>query len=667
MRNENRSGMTYKNIAFRPIRRLLIANRGEIAQRIVKSARKMGITTIGLITDREPISVADETVLLKGSSLAETFLNARAIIALALQHRADAIHPGYGFLSENAEFARQVEAAGLIFIGPSPDAIEKMGNKMAARRIATDNKVPVIQSLEGTINEISKQAGQLHYPLLIKAAAGGGGKGMVKVEQPDMLAEKLSQTSREAKSYFGDGTVYVEQYLENPRHIEVQVFGDMDGNIVHIFERECSIQRRFQKIIEEAPSPSLSPGKRQELTADALLLAKSIGYYNAGTVEFLLDSKGKHYFLEMNTRLQVEHAVTESITGIDLVELQLIVAMGLSLPLKQDDIKINGHSIESRIYAEDPTRDFMPSPGSVEKVKWPDQALARTDTWFDKTTVIEPDFDPMLAKIITHSASRPGATAKQINALEKTVIIVLSNNIDYLKSIFLSQSFISGDTTTAFCSEHYYKPSQIINPELAALAALALQILYRNDGDSVWQQTGFWRIDQQLNIEVNGDLYHLAWQKGASSLSVVVNGNNRYKMENLKLSYSSLSFSISGESFQFAWAYNKNNILILENPSGRWLINEMLTKQKLKKQGRTNLRNDSQLLAPIPGKIIEVRVQPGDRISAGDALVILEAMKMENRLSAAEDGVVKSVRARAGQQVKANDILIDIEIKHLEQ
>ena len=659
--------MTYKNIAFRPIRRLLIANRGEIAQRVVKSARKMGITTIGLITNREPMSVADEPVLLEGSSLAETFLNARAIIAIALQHRADAIHPGYGFLSENAEFARQVEAAGLIFVVPSPDAIEKMGNKMAARRIAMDNKVPVIQSLEGTISEISKQAGQLHYPLLIKASAGGGGKGMVKVEHPDMLAEKLSQTSREAKSYFGDGTVYVEQYLENPRHIEVQIFGDMNGNIVHLFERECSIQRRFQKIIEEAPSPSLSTGKRQELTADALLLAKSIGYYNAGTVEFLLDRKGKHYFLEMNTRLQVEHAVTESITGIDLVELQLIVAMGLSLPLKQDDIKINGHSIESRIYAEDPTRDFMPSPGSVEKVKWPDQALARTDKWFDKATVIEPDFDPMLAKIITHSPSRPAATAKQINALEQTVITGLSNNIDYLKSIFLSEGFMSGNTTTAFCSEHYYKPSQIINPELAALAALALQILYRNDGDSVWHQTGFWRIDQQLNIEVNGDLYHLAWQKGTSSLPVVVNGSNRYKMENLKLSYSNLNFSISGESFQFAWAYNKNNILILENPSGRWLINEMLTKQKLKKQGRTNLRNDSQLLAPIPGKIIEVRVQPGDRISAGDALVILEAMKMENRLSAAEDGVVKSVRAREGQQVKANDILIDIEITHLEQ
>lgn len=652
--------MTKGSISFRPIRRLFIANRGEVALRIVRSARAMGIRTIGLVSDSEPDTFADEKAYIQGESLADTYLNAAEIVSLALRYRADAIHPGYGFLSENADFARRTEAAGLIFVGPSPEAIELMGNKITARRIAMENQVPVTMSIEGSINEIAGRSSALHYPLIVKAAAGGGGKGMVKIEDPAMLADKLSQTAREAANYFGNDTVYLEQYIENPRHIEVQVFGDLHGNLVHLFERECSIQRRFQKIIEEAPAPGLSEEKRAQLTRDALALCRAIGYHNAGTVEFLLDESGRHYFLEMNTRLQVEHPVTESITGLDMVELQLKVAMGLPLPFTQDDIRINGHAIESRIYAENPLRDFIPSPGQILKVKWPSNILARTDTWFDTPVEIKPNFDPMLAKVITHAPTRDAAIAGHLNALGETLICGIDTNIEYLKSIMLSGNYMAGDTTTAFCSKHEYRAAKIINPEVAAIAALMLQLLYRNKGESVWQSTGFWRLDRQYEFLLNRESYNISWEGAGRAVSVTVNASNRYQVENAFLDETVLGFTLSGESFRFAWASAEQAGFVLEHGMSRWAVRPVLPLQT-KADTSAQKRSGDNVKAPIPGRIVEVKVKEGDLVSAGDTLVVLEAMKMENLLTAPAGGRIRLVRAQSGTQVKANEVLVEIE------
>ncbi|MCA1744813.1 MAG: biotin/lipoyl-binding protein [Bacteroidales bacterium] len=652
--------MTNNNIPYRPIKRLLIANRGEIAVRIHRTAQRMGITTIGLTTAAEPDTVADEQAFIKGSSLAETYLNADAIISLALRHRADAIHPGYGFLSENASFAQKTQQAGLLFIGPSASAIDQMGHKITAREIAASHAVPITQSLQGSVEELLAKSTLLPYPLLIKAAAGGGGKGMVKINHPDELIEKLPQTAREAANYFGDGTIYVEQYIENPHHIEVQVLGDQHGHIVHLFERECSIQRRYQKIIEEAPSVNITPQKRDELTRDALQLCQAMGYYSAGTVEFLMDDAGNHYFLEMNTRLQVEHPVTESITGLDLVELQLNIALGLPLPFSQADLSIQGHAIESRIYAEDPLNGFRPAPGYVAHVQWPSSALARTDTWFHQAVEIRPDFDPMMAKIITHAASREAAIAQQIKALEQTQLTGSINNIHYLTTVYNSKAFLNGQTSTGFCEQHAYQPDRLIHPEIIAVAALLHRLLHKPQGSSVWHNVGYWRVSQSTDLVVNNETFHIDWQTNGPSIHMVINNSNRYTIEDARMKASQLFFSVAGEPFILNWVFIPDGSLILESRPQVWAIHPVSVDRGSRVSSNAS-HSASQIKAPIPGKIIEVRVQPGDVISAGDSLVILEAMKMENHLNALYGGRVTKVLTSVGQQVKANEILIDIE------
>jgi len=651
--------MTNNNITNKHITRLLIANRGEIAVRINLTAKKMGITTIGLTTKAEPETVADEKAFLEGESLSETYLNAEAIIELALKHNAHAIHPGYGFLSENAEFARKVEDAKLIFIGPSPLSIEQMGNKIKAREIAAKNNIPITNALLGSEQEILAKSSSLSYPLLIKAAAGGGGKGMVKIEDPSQLAEKLHQTAREARNYFGDGSIYVEQYIENPHHIEVQVVGDKYGNIIHLFERECSIQRRYQKIIEEAPSCNITPQKREELTTDAIGLCKAIGYYNAGTVEFLIDKNGKHYFLEMNTRLQVEHPVTESITGLDLVELQINIAMGKTLDINQENIAINGHAIESRIYAEDALNNFKPAPGNIESVQWPSKEIARTDTWFNKAFEIKPDFDPMLAKIITHADSRNKAIDLQIKALEQTHLMGSINNLHYLSSIYISDDFRKGHTTTGFCTRHNYSEQKQIQPEIVAIAALLQRLLYKNKGNTIWQKLGFWRISQSTTMFVNDKPFVLEWQKNDTCIIILVDNKKLFAVNGAKLEDSKLFFSIKGEPFVFNWVFTTDEKLILEKRPQMWTICQPAPKTR-NSTDKNTCNTQSQIKASIPGKITEIKVKPGDSVESGASLVILEAMKMENHIYAQSSGIISKVMVTVGQQVKANEILIEI-------
>ncbi|MFW6267923.1 MAG: acetyl-CoA carboxylase biotin carboxylase subunit, partial [Marinilabiliaceae bacterium] len=497
-------------MSYRHIQTLFIANRGEIALRIIQTAQKLGMRTILPVIKDEistlPAQEADEVVVLDDHSPFGNYLNPELMINLAREAGSDAIHPGYGFLSENAGFARQVEEAGLIWIGPSPDAIEKMGDKLQARKIAQNAGVSISRAIEGTPEEIIQHIDQLSFPLLIKAAAGGGGKAMQIARHVSELKPLLDQASREAQRYFGNPAIFVEEYIHEPRHIEVQILGDRHGNLVHLFERECSIQRRYQKIIEEAPSPFVTADLREILTRDALRLCREIGYFNAGTVEFLVDSRGQHYFLEMNTRLQVEHPVTEAITGIDLVEKQLQVAMGLPLDISQDQLKMNGHAIETRLYAEDARKDFSPSPGTIHFVRWPEKNRARCDTFFSEKTEILPDFDPMLAKIIAHGQTREAARKKLLSALEETSIVGITTNLPYLRHLIKTRNFIDGETNTHFAQKHNEILQQAIHPNGAEktrllMAAYAVWItFYRESGTNIWTKLGHIRWNEHHNV-----------------------------------------------------------------------------------------------------------------------------------------------------------------------
>lgn len=653
--------------ASSPIRRLLVANRGEIAIRIIKTARRMGIQTIGIVTVSEPETDADEAAFLDGTTLAETYLNGAAIIKLALEYHAEAIHPGYGFLSENSGFASLVQDAGLIFIGPSPDAIHQMGNKTNARKLAASLNIPLTQAIYGSVEEILQHKEILSSPLLIKAAAGGGGKGMQLVRQMDELEEKLTQTAREAKNYFGDGTIYVEQYIENPRHIEVQVLGDLYGNRIHLFERECSIQRRYQKIIEEAPSPFADHTIREALTSDALRLCAAIEYYNAGTVEFLVDQSGNHYFLEMNTRLQVEHPVTEQITGIDLVEQQILIASGLPLTYKQSDIRINGHAIEYRIYAEDPLNNFRPAPGQIHEVHWPDEALARTDTWIAKPVEIQSDFDPMMAKIVVHGPNRQAALLKSISALEQIRITGSTNNIGYLKAILRNDLFRTGEINTGFCDNFIFNTSPKPPAEAVASAILIWQFNRKQNGSTIWHQIGFSPMAQEASYLVNENRVLIQWEHLSHSGTITfnINKNETHHTSKIRFNQGIVSFQTNGISHLFRWIELPSGNLFLECESHQFTVtpmHQLPTEVDFTSTQNTSLNgNGHHLKAPIPGRIIEIKVQEGDKIKIGDPLVILEAMKMENRLNAMREGTIRRIFSLPGQQVKANEILIDIE------
>ena len=470
-----------------PISSILVANRGEIACRIIRACQEMGIESIAIQSDSDSGSLhselADRVVNLPGMVLAETYLNSDAIIEAAKSSGADAIHPGYGFLSERADFAESVTSAGLIWIGPSPEAINSMGDKVTARRRMEDASVPVIPGREvlvgvdedTTIDSLVDAATAVGYPLLLKASAGGGGKGMRVVREPKRLQQEFTAAQREAESAFGDGTVYIERLLENSRHIEVQVLADNHGNTLHLFERECSIQRRHQKVVEEAPSPVLNSETRSAMGAAAVSAAEAVSYSGAGTVEFLLSPDGSFYFLEMNTRIQVEHPVTECITGVDLVEQQIRVASGLPLSFSQGDLSIRGHAIEVRIYAEDPSMGFLPATGPLAVFSPPEGPGIRLDTGVRQGDEARIDFDPMLAKLIVHGSNREQAIRRMERALESFVVLGATTNIAFLIDIMKHSSYLAGETTTNFIETHYpdgWNPGSI-HASSAVLAASA--------------------------------------------------------------------------------------------------------------------------------------------------------------------------------------------------
>jgi len=655
--------MIDNSVKYRPIQRLLVANRGEIAVRIIRTAKEMGITTIGVVTKFEPHTTADEEIFLEGNTLAETYLNVEAIIKAALAKKADAIHPGYGFLSENPLLAEASQKAGLLFVGPTAEVIRKIGDKANARRLAQSLDIPVTKGFFGTVEEIYKQKRELPYPLLIKAAVGGGGKAMIMVISPTELYSKLKQASREAERYFGDKTLLVEQLIHQPRHIEVQILADHHGNCIHLYERECSIQRRYQKIIEESPSPFVTEALREKLTSDALKLCKNIGYQNAGTVEFLVDKNANYFFLEVNARLQVEHPVTEMITSIDLVEQQLLIAMGLPLELSQEEIKIDGHALECRIYAEDPQNNFQPAPGKILSVQWPKENLARTDSWFYEPVEILPDFDPMLAKIITHAPTRSYAIEKMKMALQSTLLMGNINNIWYLKHILKNSDFKAGRINTDFC-EVFKAPIPVpITIESVVAATLIWQFQTKPLATDVWGEIGFFRFNNRVRYLINGKPIEINYQREEEHFSFSLKEETPKAVSNVLIEENKIEFSLDNKKLQFNWVITPDNELLLEREVENWKVmpHHQLPKNSANKNPLISNHNGAGVTAPIPGKIIEINIHEGEQIKAGDTLMVLEAMKMENHIQMPQDGIVKKIFIEQGNQVKANEILVEIE------
>ncbi|MCB0489066.1 MAG: acetyl-CoA carboxylase biotin carboxylase subunit [Cyclobacteriaceae bacterium] len=469
------------------IRKILVANRGEIALRVMRSAREMGIATVAVYSeaDRNALHVrfADEAVCIGPPASSESYLRIDKLLDAAKQTSADAIHPGYGFLSENKSFAEAVKKAGLMFIGPSPEAIEIMGSKLAAKEAVAKFDVPLVPGTAESITDTKKAkqiAKEIGYPVLIKASAGGGGKGMRIVEKEADFEEQMDRAISEAKSAFGDGSVFIEKFVSSPRHIEFQIFGDQHGNTVHLFERECSIQRRHQKVVEEAPSSLLTPELRASMGEAAINVAKSVGYYGAGTVEFIMDEKKNFYFLEMNTRLQVEHPVTEEITGLDLVQLQIKIAQAEKIPFKQEDLSINGHAIEVRVYAEDPANNFLPDIGTLQTYSRPQGHGIRVDDGFEQGMSIPFYYDPMIAKMICHAENRDAAIKKTIRAIDDYEITGIETTLGFCRFVMEHDAFTSGDFDTKFV-EKYFKPELLKREgsadELELAAGIAVQIL----------------------------------------------------------------------------------------------------------------------------------------------------------------------------------------------
>jgi acetyl/propionyl-CoA carboxylase alpha subunit len=647
---------TMRTIEKIPLQRILIANRGEIAVRILRTLRKMGKTSIVLLSHDEkntlPANLADEVIYLEGNTLQSTFLNIPNIINLARTHAIDAIHPGYGFLSENYTFAEACQQAGVEFIGPAAKHLHLMGDKLMALKEARKAGIPTLKNWEGTANELLANKNFYPYPVLIKAAMGGGGKGMLLAHTPEELPLKLKQAARQAETYFSDARLFLEQYIERPRHIEVQVLADKQGNTLHLFERECSIQRNFQKVIEEAPAPNLPDSVRQQLHADALKLVTSLGYQNAGTIEFILDDQRQYFFLEMNTRIQVEHPVTEEITGLDLIELQIRIAEGYPLSYKQNQIKINGHAMEARLYAEDPAKNYQPTPGEINQVHWPHGA-SRVDTYFNDPITLNANYDPMLAKLIVKDQTREAAIQKMHHALLDTYIGGIVTNQHLLHQIVNHPVFKLGSYNTLFIDQHQTEliTDNTPSPSIEIVAAYAAIRFSPVNGNT------FWRLTQHHSFSCNSSTYAFDYQLYENDLNLSFLSEAQ-TIRNIHLTENTVRLDMDNKNYLFFYNRTKHLIEIIYMGltytiiPGDYLPDYHPSKQEDNKHAKHLLK------APIPGQIIRLNVQEGEKIKKGDVLVVLEAMKTENHLKAWRNGIVEQTFVYEGKQVLANDELL---------
>ena len=659
-------------------KKILIANRGEIACRVIKSAQKMGIATVAVYSDADcdalHVQMADEAVRIGAPPSTESYLVAERIIQACIDTGAEAVHPGYGFLSENSSFCEALAAKGIAFIGPKTRAIEAMGDKITSKKLADNAKVNTIPGYTDVVKDAKQAvtiANDIGYPVMLKASAGGGGKGMRIARNDDECLDGFERAANEARSSFGDDRIFIEKFIEEPRHIEIQVMADSHGNVVYLNERECSLQRRHQKVIEEAPSPFLDAKTRKMMGEQAVALAKAVDYESAGTVEFIVDPKRNFYFLEMNTRLQVEHPVTELTTGIDLVELMIRVAAGEKLPIAQKDVGINGWAIESRVYAEDPFRNFLPSTGRLVYYRPPvDDDHVRVDTGVYEGGEVSMFYDPMVAKLITWGEDRNQAIEKMRTALDKFLIRGISTNISFLSALMAHEKYVTGNISTNTIAEEYpdgFHPGDVPleNPAIIIAVVGSMVRKYRDraaqiDGQLPGHQRSVpadWVVvlnEQYHPISVrpaeggndviyNGETYEVRsdWEFGQQLFTGTINGEDVF-----------VQVGRTGQVYRLSRGGKQSDVIVLSPRAAE--LHELMPRKEPPDLSR-------HLIAPMPGLLVSVSVKEGDEVKAGDEVAVLEAMKMENALRAERNGVIAKVHYEQGASVEVDDVIMELE------
>ncbi len=651
-----------QTMSRRPFHKVLIANRGEIALRVMRTARRLGHGVVAVYSDADAdaphVRLADQAVRIGAPPPAQSYLNILAIIAAAKATGADAVHPGYGFLAENEDFARACTDAGLVFIGPSPEAIQAMGNKAGAKTIMQCAGVPCVPGYQGEDQgdeAMLREARRIGFPVMIKAVAGGGGRGMRLVRDAEAFPDLLRSARSEAAAAFGDGTVILEKAIANPRHIEIQVFGDSHGNAVHLGERDCSVQRRHQKLIEEAPSPAVGPELRARMGAVAVQAIKALGYEGAGTLEFLLDGDGQFYFMEMNTRLQVEHPVTEALTGLDLVEWQLRVAAGEPLPLRQEEIGFVGHAIEVRLCSEDADHDFMPQSGRMALWQMP-EAL-RVEHALESGAEIPPDYDSMIAKLISHGRTREESRARLIAGLEQAIALGVTTNRSFLTSCLRHPAFAAGKATTAFIAAHRDElRAPGVESSTVALAALLLSVSHPLAHPVRSGRSLAAAFATPLRFEIGGEIRECELLRERDGTFRVTQDGAEHRCEIVSLAADTVRVRLAGilESARFA---RDGDRLFVQHRGQTLQIHDLTLARP---QSTAAAGGDGKVRAALNGRVVAVLVKPGDEVAAGQPVLTLEAMKMEHVHTSGIAGTVAAIEVAEGDQVTTGRIVVEI-------
>jgi acetyl-CoA/propionyl-CoA carboxylase biotin carboxyl carrier protein len=652
-----------------PFNTVLVANRGEIAVRVIGTLRAMGIRSVAVYSDADArarhVAEADLAVRIGPAPARQSYLDIAAVVGAAVRTGAQAVHPGYGFLSEHADFAAALAEAGIVFIGPPAHAIATMGDKITAKAAVSAFGVPVVPGISRpglTDDDLIDGAAEVGFPVLVKPSAGGGGKGMRMVERPAELPAALVSARRESAAAFGDDTLFLERFVLVPRHIEVQVLADGHGNVIHLGERECSLQRRHQKVVEEAPSPLLDPATRARIGAAACDTARSVDYVGAGTVEFIVSAEhpDEFFFMEMNTRLQVEHPVTELVTGVDLVELQVRIAAGERLPLAQGDIAMSGHAIEARVYAEDPARDFLPTGGTVLDVVEP--RTARVDSGIYAGTVVGNDYDPMLAKVITHAADRPAALKALDRALAETAVLGVTTNVDFLRFLLADPDVVEGALDTGLLDRRVgdYMPPTAGDDEFAAAAAYRWLRNFHTATDDPWSVPSGWRLGEAaatvLRLRSGERIDHILITGTPEAATVAIEGGEKRVLA-ATLDGDALTVTLDGLRVRYRVADSEHQIW-LAGDDGVTLVEEV---REAPVRPDDEHSGDAELVSPMPGSVVAIGIEDGGMATAGTVVVTVEAMKMEHALSAPVDGVVELFVA-VGDQVKVGQPLARITV-----